>query len=444
MSQGIFIKGFTIQNANGTYTLLSNSTFGINRIWDSVDHLFRLKYRALDPEFRLTTDTVFDVNKTYYKFINGEYVVDQETHGRADDIPPDVYYERFNVGQWEIVPLTGENSGTPVFVAALDDETIDPYHPGVVWEDADGVKLSTAGVDYWDESSFTTSVSDPVVDEVAGTVTTVITTTNLVSGEVYRETNVVRTKEVYVQTPLVRYDNMNLSVGRVYRFQFVSDFEVIGYKKNPDGSEIEGLPLNAGIFKLEKVMPYFDLVAAGIDLYANLYQRLGIKKDVYASDQTRLTDSLVYKLSDPTDSSIIIYMPQIFIKDADPSVDKYSKVLLTIDLGIHADLTQLSDMESILKQVFEKKYGIVPEPSEDPDKQNALVELTEYDHIWLATSQMDKIEEERRNIANASRVSFATLFDLQNTNQIFIENRRLKGMVAHLEEALKTRNNNSR
>lgn len=441
MSQGIFIKGFPIPNANGTYTLLSNATFGINRIWDSVDHLFRLKYRALDPEFRLTTDTVFDVNKTYYKFIDGEYVVDQESHGRADDVPPDIYYERFNVGQWEIVPLTGENSGIPIFVAVLDDETIDPYHPGVIWEDASGVKLSTVSIDYWDESSFVTTVSDTIIDEENGTSTVITTTTNMVTGEVYRETNVVRTKNVYVQNVLKRYDNMNLSVGKVYRFKFVSDFEQLGYRVNDDGTEIEDLPMNAGIFKLEKVMPYFDLVAAGIDLYANLYQRLGIKKEVYTSDQSRLADSMVYKLSDPTDKSIVIYMPQIFIKDADPSVEKYSKVLLTIDLGIHADLVELADMENILRQVFEKKYGIIADKS---DPTASLASLVEYDHIWLTTSQMDAIKADRKQIAADSTVSFATLFNLQETNQIFLENRRLKGTVGHLEEALKTLTNKSK
>ena len=439
MSQGIFIKGFTIQNANGTYTLLSPATFGINRKWDSVDNLYRLRYSSLDPIYTRTEDVTFDSNKKYFKLIDGVYQLDQETHDRADEIPAGVYYERSNVGQWEIVPLTGENSGTPVFKAVLDDETIDPYHPGVIWEDADGITISSASIDYWDESSFTTTVSDPVVDEEAGTVTTVTTTTNLVTGAVYRETNVVRTKEIYVQNTLTRYDNMNLSVGRVYRFQFVSDFATIGYRLDSDGKPIADQDLNAGVFKLEKVMPYFDLVASGIDLYANLYQRLGIKKDIYASDQSRLADSLVYKLSDPTDNSVIIYMPQIFIKDADPSVEKYSKVLLTVNLGIHADLNELSDMENILRQVFEKKYGITPEKEGD-----ALVELTEYDHIWLATSEMDTIKEKRQNIANASRVSFASLFDLQNSNQIFLENRRLKGMVAHLEEALKTRNNNSK
>ncbi len=437
MSQGIFIKGFPIPNVNGTYTQLNTEVIGTARLWESVDALYRLRYKQLDPQFTLTEDRTFDPNKRYYKYVNGVYVLDEETHDRADEITPSVYYERFNVGRWEIVPM---NNGTPsndyVFCAVLNDETIDPDHPGVIWEDANGLNLTGVRIDAWDESSFSTSVSEPIVDEAAGTVTTITTSTNLVTGDVYRETNVVRMKDVYVQHTLNRYVNMNLAIGKVYRFKFISDFEVLGYRTNSSGEAITSQPLNAGVYKLEKVMPYFDLVASGIDLYANLYQIIGLKKEVYESDKSRLADSSVYKLSDPTDKSVVIYMPQIFIKEADPSVDKYSKVLLTVDLGIHTNPDNLEDMKDVLAKVFEKRYGIKPEV-----ESQSLVTLAEYDHIWLAKSQMEQIEANREYIAKHSSVSFSSLFDLETTNQIYLENMRLKGTVKHLEEALITLNN---
>jgi hypothetical protein len=229
---------------------------------------------------------------------------------------------------------------------------------------------------------------------------------------------------------------MNLAIGKVYRFKFISDFEVLGYRTNSSGEALTNQPLNAGVYKLEKVMPYFDLVASGIDLYANLYQIIGLKKEVYESDKARLADSSVYKLSDPTDKSVVIYMPQIFIKEADPSVDKYSKVLLTVDLGIHTNPDNLEDMKDVLAKVFEKRYGIKPEV-----ESQSIVTLAEYDHIWLAKSQMEQIEADREYIAKHSSVSFSSLFDLETTNQIYLENMRLKGTVKHLEEALITLNN---
>lgn len=438
MSQGIFIKGFPTPNVNGTYTLLSADTINTARVWDSVDRLYRMRYRQLNPEYRLTADATFEPGKAYYKYVNNQYVLDEELHDRADEVPPNVYYERFNVGQWEIVPIvSGVPSDNYVYCAVLDDDTISPDHPGVIWEDVNGVTITSAGVDIWDESSFTSVVSDPIVDETAGTITTITTTTNLVTGDVYRETNVVRTKEVYVQRTLDRYINMNLTIDKVYRFKFISDFEVLGYRVDSSGEPIPNQPINAGVFKLEKVMPYFDLIAAGIDLYANLYQIIGLKKEIYESDKNRLADTSIYKLSDPTDKSVVIYMPQIFIKEADPSVDKYSKILLTIDMGVDTGLSNLEDMKDVLTKLFEKRYGIKP-----ANVSESLVTLTEYDNIWLTTSEAEKINKEREENKKSSTVTYSNLFDFQTTNQIYMENIRLKGMVAHLEEALVTMNNN--
>ena len=443
MSQGILIKGFPSRNVNGTYTLLGDgSVIGTARKWESVDGLYILRYIQLDPEYRPTTDRTFDPNKNYYLYVNDEYVLDQETHDRTDEIA-DVYYERFDVGRWEITSINrnGIISDNYEYCAKLDDDTIDPYNPGVVWEDSDGVICNGAGVDFWNENSFTTSTSDPVVDEEAGTITTVTTTTNLITGDVYRETNVVRTKEQYIPIDLKRHVDMNLAIDKIYRFKFISDFEVLGYRTTTDDNgvitEVEDQPINAGIFKLEKVCSYFDLITSGIDLYENLYQQVGLKREVYEFDKARLANSAIYKLSDPTDNSVVFYMPQIFVVEADPSVDKYDKVLLSIDLGTVINQDKLAGVTDMLTQVVEKLFGITSTNEDGP-----IVTLSTYDYIWLSTNQVNKIETDRDNKMKSSTVSFSKLFDLQHTNQIFIENRRLKGMVAHLEEALKQKANN--
>ena len=436
MSQGIFIKGFPTANVNGTYTINNPSAIGTKRSWDSVDNLYRLQYRDLPPIYRLTEDTVFDPYKSYYTVLVDEetgeitYVKDTETHGRADEIPSNTYYELVEQYQWEIVSIQTINYSELQYKTILEDNTIDPYNHGIVWEDANGSEITTASVEYWDESSFSTTISDPVVDEEAGTTTTVTKTTNLVTGDVYTETNVVRTKNVYVQKQLVRYDNMNLTIGRVYRFQFVSDFEQLGYRPT-----VEDQPLNSGIYRLDKVLQYLELATSGIDLYANLYQPLAISKDVYNSDLNNLADDIVYKLVDPTDESVVYYMPQSFIKDSDPSVEKYNKLLLTIDLGIQSDPDKFSEIQSIMEQMFEKMWGITPQGD------NPLATVAIYDHIWLTTTQMEQIEKAREEVKKDSTVDLINLFDLENTNYIFVENRRLKGQVANLEEALQTINN---
>ena len=82
-------------------------------------------------------------------------------------------------------------------------------------------------------------------------------------------------------------------------------------------------------------------------------------------------------------------------------------------------------------------WGITPEGN------SKLVELTTYDHVWLALDQKRAIDTARKNIAEASTVDFAKLFDLDQNNAYYLENLRLKGRVGVLESIVKSKHNNS-
>ena len=87
--------------------------------------------------------------------------------------------------------------------------------------------------------------------------------------------------------------------------------------------------------------------------------------------------------------------------------------------------------EELLVPIFEKQFGIKPVDGKK------LAVLTTYDKVWLTDdkkSSMDAVLEENKRL---SKVSLINLFDLETTNQIFLENRRLKGRVKALEEALR-------
>ena len=470
MSAGLYLKGFTIANVNGSYVSIDENLTDTNRRWESVDKLYQLRYVPLDPEYIITHDVMFVIGKTYYRLLGTEFVVDEESHAIGDIIPANLYYEQENVGRWEIVPVVNNTpQDEPVFYAKIDDETIDPYYSELKWQDKDGVVLDTVVVDYWDENSFITTTSDPIVDEKEGTVTTVTTTTNIITGEVYREQNVVRTKDVYVETPHDRYVDKNPSIGKVYQFSFVSDFESLGYVK-----EQLGQPDSVGMYRLDKVLPYLDMIASGIDLYANLYQPLGIDESVYKNDIPRIATSTIYKLIDPIDTSKVIYMPQPFIEDMNPSVRRYEKSMLVIDVGLYGkeydevviqltadNITKYIDTicaicttadgefvnkfvedgdvgkyiktsyyEELLVPLFEKQFGIKPEPGKK------LAVLTTYDKVWLTDDKKSVMDETLAENKRTSEVSLIKLFELETTNQYFIENRRLKGRIKALEELL--------
>ena len=438
MSMGIFIKGLPIGNANGVYNCQNTMLTTTNRIWDSVDNMFRMKYTpGTTNRYFLTSDVTYIPGKKYYLLQGTTYVEDTSTHDRAEEILSGTVYEHSLDGRWSIVRISSDATGSvtigeELYMFYTSDEAMNPYDSSAIWLDKDGGRVAPS-IEYWDESSFITEVSDPVVDENAGTVTTVTTTTNIVTGSVYKETNVVRTKLVYKTKEKIRYDNMNLSIGKVYRFQFVSDFKKLGYIPYKTDQSI-----SAGIFKVDKVMTYLDTVASGIDIYANLYQPLGVSKDVYTSDIPRISDSMVYRLVDPVDKSRVFFVPQTFIEGTpDPSVDKYNKLLLTINLGVQGDPDMMSEISFMLTQLFEKMWGIQPEGA------SSLVELTTYDNIWLAIDQKRAIDTARKNIAEASKVNLAAVFDLDQNNAYYLENLRLKGRVGVLESIVKSNQNNS-
>lgn len=439
MSMGIFIKGFPISNANGVYNNQNTVLTSTNRFWDSVDNLFRMKYTpGTTNRYFLTSDITYIPDKKYYLLQGETYVEDTVVHDRAEEIPSGRVYEFSLDSRWSLIRITKDATGSVVegeelYMFYTTDEALNPYDSSAIWiNKADGARVNPV-IEYWDQSSFVTETSDPVVDEAAGTVTTVTTTTNVVTGSIYKETNVVRTKTVYKTKEKVRYDNMNLSIGKVYRFQFVSDFKKLGYIPYDNDQ-----PINAGVFKVDKVMSYLDAVASGIDIYANLYQPLNVPKEVYTSDIPRISDSMVYRLIDPVDKSRVFFVPQTFIEGTpDPSVDMYNKMLLTINLGIQGDPDMMSEIGSMLTQLFEKMWGIKPEGTSN------LVELTTYDHIWLALDQKRAIDTARKNIAEASQINLAALFDLDQNNAYYLENLRLKGRVGVLESIVKSKQSNS-
>jgi hypothetical protein len=265
----------------------------------------------------------------------------------------------------------------------------------------------------------------------------------------------------------------------VYRFSFVSDFEQLGYLITSSGEAVPEQSSDAGIYRLEKVLSYLDMIASGIDLYANLYQPLGLTEDVYKLDIPRIATSMVYKLVKQSDTSIVLYVPQPFIRDMNPSVRQYEKSMLVIDVGIYGKeyeeaVVELNDnnidkyagkmysicststgefdnrvihstdvgkfikvnyYEELLTPIFEKQFGMKPEEGKK------LAVLTTYDKVWLTDDEKKVMDDALVINKSTSTVSLINLFDLEKTNAIFIENRRLKGRIKALEEILQRQQN---
>lgn len=439
MAGGLLIRNAAIVNANGTYNdYHTQDVTGLNRSWLSVDKLVVVRYvTGTTTVYVATTDTVGVAGKQYYTKNDDGMFVRTTSSMYNQTLPPNSYFEVYEpINGWVIqraavTPTGGLLYGELLYKYETQNESSSPYDYGLIWTNHIGEEVMLS-ITRWDESSIVTTTSDPVVDPITGTTTVTTTMTNTVTGDVYRETNVIHNKVVYPTREIVRYDNVNLSIGKVYRFQFVSDFEKLGYVAGKTDQSI-----NAGIFRADKVMSYLDMVASGIDLYSNLYIPCNVPKDVYLSDLGRIADSPIYRLVDPTDESVVYFVPLAFIRDTpDASVDECSKLMLTIDLGIHNDPELLDDMSDFIAQIVEKKWGITPAVGVD-----SLVNLVAYDKIWLTTEQHETFAKQREDMKQKSKVDFATLFHLEESNIHYRENLRLKGKIAVLEDLVKQLNN---
>ena len=292
-------------------------------------------------------------------------------------------------------------------------------------------------VEYWDKSGL--EVSTETTTDPDGAKRIVTTFTNLATGSSYKETNVVREKLVFQPDIKTRYDYINLTVGKVYRFRFVSEFEQLGWIP---GNTTQ--PINAGVYRVDKVMSYYDMVAGRIDLFVNLYEKCGVSKEVFDDDKKRLADTVIYRLVDPTDESRIFFMPQIFIEGhPDASVLKYNKVLLLIDLGIQPNsetvdklsevnpshdavkaITDISGLEDLLKQIIEKLYGL------KPTEESPLLRLSTYGHVWLTDESFKQLLLHRETVKNMSNIDMNQLFSLDQSNRWYKENLSLLTQLA--------------
>ncbi len=336
-----------------------------------------------------------------------------------------------------------------LYYAFAETSETSPYD-GLPWIliDGDNTSLdSNLKVEYWDESSVqanTTTTTDP-----DGAVRTTTTFVNIITGETYTDTQVVREKNVTSITDVKRYDYVNLAVGKIYRFRFVSEFAKLGWIPGDITQAID-----AGIYKVDKIMSYYDSVIGRIDLFVNLYEPCGVSKAVFDDDKKRFADTTIYRLVSPNDPSKVYFVPNIFIEgQPDASVLKYNKLLLMVDLGIqpnsdtvkalisegintsHPAVKALNDIDGtnsnsgmawLIKQILRKEYGLVPTST------NPLIKFSVYGHTWLTDDGFKSIYNSRETEKTIADVDYNRLFNCAESNKWYKENQELRTRVANL------------
>ena len=447
------VEFYRRDDRTGAYVLVTDLTIGA-----SLDGLYIRSEEYVKEMGTVYTREMLQNGVEYVRLVNGE---PEHMDTYVGDYVGPLYY-RVNLSRWAVFRISkvdSEDVETEVLYA-ISSSSVMPYATQSWIVKESGAADTAISVVRWDDSTLTVRTTETYDEE--NDVRTVTTSyLNTTTGDKYAETSVVRGKTAVNVNTVERLDYVNLMVGKVYRFQFVSEFASLGYIPSPSPDDYDQ-PINAGIYRVDKVMSYFDVVATGIDLYVNLYKPCGVTQEVFVEDKKRLADSVVYRLVDPTDESRVYFMPQVFIKGTpDASVMKYNRLLLTIDLGIQPDPDELEKETTVVDGVETVKYVPQDSPSVlglgDFDSlvetissviakmygvevDAATVSKTVYDHIWLTDEAFGHLRKHRENIRKSSTIDLATLFNLEATNRIYRENRVLRGKVATLESIVRKLN----
>lgn len=358
----ILVKHAGTSVCNDTYKVESIISMGQNRVWSNSDKTVKIWYNS-DTNRWVISNYIGDV--IYYSLYNSEL--------SSGDFPD----PWTNDATWIIGDFDGGANPLPVLTYF--------QNPNIV---------------------VSTVQDDPVVEESTGDTVTITTTTYLdtETGNSYTDSKVVREKTQYKTHIEERQVTVlsGLTIGKVYRFAFISTFAQLGWGGVGD--------LDHGFFRVDKICGYMDLVKSGIDIYANLYKPLNIAKEIFEEDEKSFADVMFYRLTNVYDESQVLYMPATFINGTpSSSVDAYGKYLVTVDLGIHQDIDMLKDLLDDISLLLEAKYGIkrevyakdenIPVDMTNPDTYEQgpeIIKFVKYDTVYMEVDDYDTIEKGRK------------------------------------------------
>ncbi len=191
----------------------------------------------------------------------------------------------------------------------------------------------------------------------------------------------------------------------VYNFLFVANFTSLD-----------------GIYKVLSISSYDALVTDGIDLFKVLYEANGLLEADFESDIDAIRDARIFKLEDVNDPSNLIFMPEfLFVNVPDNSVQKYMRLGIVCDIGIHDNENQVTTLKSEIEQTITAMIGA---------NDNAVV--YKISDAWMTETDYAAIVATREaNISTVSN-SYTDKVALQ------LEVDRLRTKITYYENLIKS------
>jgi len=162
-----------------------------------------------------------------------------------------------------------------------------------------------------------------------------------------------------------------------YRFTFIEDFIAFN-----------------GVYVVTQIATYTELMNADVDLFTYFYQKLGKTTEQYSTDIGTYKSDRFFKLTDVTDSTNVIIIPEsIIASHPEPDIAEYAKLVLSIDLGVVGDTSLLTSLLISVSEVIAASQGITIAPV-----------ITKYGSQWLSSSEYAAVvaarETKKRAVIN--------------------------------------------
>lgn len=343
---------------NTDYMLLFPTATGFKRIW----YNNRVSRIAFDDCWYLASG---DLTVTYYQLL--EVVTENPAFQVATD--------------QGVVRLGHTAPANPWVATVTRDFKVGDY----VWYRPDTntiAELSLIGED----RNFETKVTETSTN--ADGLTVVSTTyTNTVTGDKRREVTTIRPTTEHEVVEHERQAVPIAKVDQVYRFTFTDDFAALGYTPpSYNDGELTTPDEFAGIYRVEKIVSYADVLANAIDIYQNIYVPCNVPQEVYQQDEAKFSTQPFYKLVNPNLVSQVYYVPEFIIVGVpDPGVCQYNQMALTVNLGIYAsDDKVLYDVQDILKRILQARVGLPAAVAEN-------IKLVSYNEKWCTREYFENL-----------------------------------------------------
>lgn len=392
-----------------------------NNIDEPIETVEHVKDNEETVEYGLTTDHTFQAVKNYY-IRKGEQYIPVRLIVAATKIDPNTFYEL--------------DSKLNLFVITTDTYFLS------------GKAYYTRNGSNYVEAKFIESdiPQGEYYNAIGKTTTNLIVTTNNLTGYKSTEETISTVTDVDNVQMHHRFYVPNVEVGRVYRFAFVKDFRYLGYMPptsedyaiNGDSysdneiSTYNDSDITRGIFRIDNITNYYDLVLSGIDVYQNLYLPLGLSRDLYEEDRKKwMNNDIWYKLVDPVLESRVFYVPLGIVNGIpDGNVTEYERHHLVIDIGLFRDPEFLSDLVTCINMLLKAKFGI-----------SSAAQLASYDKVYIPDCYYNWLNDKRKQsitdfMNEFSTKYYRTLF-YDKYNEIYKENLDLNQRVKAYETILK-------